>query len=117
MPPRGPDILHISQTKDLVMSSNLIRFAVAAAIAAVPMGAQAIGNNEKGCLVGGAVGGVAGHELGSGNHTLLGAAVGCAAGVVVNKERVKKIDAEKREKQKVARKSYRQERRDVQATR
>ncbi|SRR5258708_28152610 len=99
------------------MNSRLIRFAVAAAIAAVPMGAGAIGNNEKGCLVGGAVGGVAGHELGSGGHTLLGAAAGCAVGVVVNKERVKKIDAEKRQKQKVARKSYRPDPRDAQASR
>ena len=99
------------------MNSNLLRFAVAAAIAAVSLGAQAIGNNEKGCLVGGAVGGVAGHELGSGGHTLLGAAAGCAVGVVVNKERVKKIDAEKRQKQKVARKSYRQDVRDAQASR
>ena len=99
------------------MNSRLIGFAVAAAIAAVPMGASAIGNNEKGCLVGGAVGGVAGHELGSGGHTLLGAAAGCAVGVVVNKERVKKIDAEKRQKQKVARKSHRPDPRDVQASR
>jgi outer membrane lipoprotein SlyB len=91
------------------MNSSLVRFAVAAAIAAVPMGAHAIGNNEKGCLVGGAVGGVAGHSLGSGGHTLLGAAAGCAVGVVVNKERVKRNDAAKRQqqqkqKQKVARK-------------
>ena len=101
------------------MNAKLIRFAVAAAIAAVPMGAHAIGNNEKGCLVGGAVGGIAGHSLGSGSNqnTLLGAAAGCAVGVVVNKERVKKIDAEKRQKQKVARKSYRQDPRDVQASR
>src|SRR5258708_31926569 len=89
------------------MNSRLIRFAVAAAIAAVPMGAGAIGNNEKGCLVGGAVGGVAGHELGSGGHTLLGAAAGCAVGVGVNKEKGKKIDAEERQKQKGARKCYR----------
>ena len=108
------------------MNAKLIRFAVAAAIAAVPMGVHAIGNNEKGCLVGGAVGGIAGHSIGSGSNqnTLLGAAAGCAVGVVVNKERVKKIDAEKRQKlaekrqkQKVARKSYRQDPRDVQASR
>jgi outer membrane lipoprotein SlyB len=96
------------------MNTRLVGFAVAAALAAVPMSAHAIGNNEKGCLVGGAAGGVAGHVLGSGNHTLLGAAVGCAAGVVVNKERVKKIDAKKRQEQKVARKAYRQ---DAQAIR
>jgi len=99
------------------MNSRLIGFAVAAAFAAVPMGAHAMGNNEKGCLVGGAVGGVAGHALGSGGHTLLGAAAGCAVGVVVNKERVKKNDAAKRQNQKVVRKSYRQDGRDVQASR
>src|SRR5438876_1238178 len=58
------------------MNTMLIRFAVAAAIAAAPMGAHALGTHEKGCLVGGAVGGVAGHSLGSGGNTntLLGAA-------------------------------------------
>jgi outer membrane lipoprotein SlyB len=99
------------------MNTMLVRFAVAIAIAALPMGAHALGTNEKGCLVGGAVGGVAGHTLGSGNHTLLGAAAGCAVGVVANKERVKRIDASKKQKQKVARKSYRQDGRDLQASR
>ena len=101
------------------MNSRLIRLAVVAAIAAVPMGAFALGTNEKGCLVGGAVGGVAGHTLGSGSNknTLLGAAAGCGVGVLVNKERVKKIDAEKRQQQKVARKSNRQEGRDQHASR
>jgi uncharacterized protein YcfJ len=95
------------------MNSRLIQFAVAAAIVAAPMGAHAIGNNEKGCLVGGAAGGLAGHSLGNGGHTLLGAAAGCAVGVVVNKERVKRNDAEKRQQQKVARNYHRQDARDV----
>jgi uncharacterized protein YcfJ len=88
------------------MNSRLVGFAVAAAIAAVPMGAQAIGNNEKGCLVGGAIGGVAGHKLGSGSNTntVLGAAAGCGVGVVVNKERVKRNNAKRQQTQKVARK-------------
>ena len=101
------------------MNTMLIRFAVAAAIAAAPMGAHALGTHEKGCLVGGAVGGVAGHSLGSGGNTntLLGAAAGCAVGVVVNKERVKRIDASKKQKQRVARKSYPQDRRELQTSR
>ena len=81
-----------------------IGFAVSAALALAPLGAHALGTNEKGCLVGGAAGGVAGHTLGSGDHTLLGAAIGCGAGVLVNKERVKRIDAKEREKKYAARK-------------
>jgi outer membrane lipoprotein SlyB len=73
------------------MNSRLCRYAVAIAIAAAPMGAFALGNNEKGCLVGGAVGGVAGQAIkGDGKSTLLGAAAGCGVGYLVNKERVKK---------------------------
>ena len=74
---------------------KLVIAAAAAAILAIgPLAALALGTNEKGCLVGGAVGGVAGHAF-SGNKTLLGAAVGCGAGVLINKERVKKVDAKK----------------------
>ena len=73
------------------MNTRLIHFTVAAAIAAAPLGASALGNNEKGCLVGGAVGGVAGQAIkGDTKATLIGAAVGCGAGLLVNKQRVKK---------------------------
>jgi outer membrane lipoprotein SlyB len=69
----------------------MFRFAVAIAIAAVPAGAYALGNNEKGCLVGGAIGGIAGQAIkGDGKSTLIGAGLGCGAGYLVNKERVKK---------------------------
>jgi outer membrane lipoprotein SlyB len=77
------------------MKKPLLAAVLAASILATgPLAALALGTNEKGCLVGGAVGGVAGHAL-SGNKTLLGAAVGCGAGVLINKERVKKVDAKK----------------------
>jgi outer membrane lipoprotein SlyB len=94
------------------MKSRIITFAVAAAIAAVPMGAFALGNNEKGCLVGGAVGGLAGQAIkGDGKSTLLGAAAGCGVGYLVNKERVKKNNeiADLKKRQKVARKVNRDE--------
>ena len=80
------------------MKSHLARFIAAAAIAAAPLASHALGTNEKGCLVGGAAGGVVGHNVGSGNNTLLGAAIGCGAGVLINKERVKKIDAKEHDK-------------------
>jgi hypothetical protein len=64
------------------MKPNSIRYAAALAlVAALPLTASAIGKNEKGCLVGGAVGGVGGHLLG--DHALLGAAAGCGVGAVV----------------------------------
>ena len=81
---------------------NVARLIVAAALAAAPLASHALGTNEKGCLVGGAAGGVVGHNVGSGNNTLLGAAIGCGAGVLINKERVKKIDAKKEEEKRVA---------------
>jgi outer membrane lipoprotein SlyB len=77
---------------------RIIGFVIAAALAAAPFASQALGTNEKGCLVGGAAGGVVGHNVGSGNNTLLGAALGCGAGVLVNKERVKRIDAKEHDK-------------------
>jgi outer membrane lipoprotein SlyB len=98
------------------MNSRIIHFAVVAAIAAVPMGAHALGNNEKGCLVGGAVGGVAGQAIkGDSKSTLLGAAAGCGVGYLVNKERVKKNNEVKdaKKKQRVAETNLRRER-DVQ---
>jgi hypothetical protein len=97
------------------MNSRLIHLAVAAAIVAAPMGAFALGTNEKGCLVGGAVGGVAGHAM-KGEHTLLGAAAGCGVGILVNKERVKKNDqiADSKKKQRVAYSAGRRDERDTQ---
>ena len=81
------------------MKNIAIRFLTVAALAAAPFASHALGTNEKGCLVGGAAGGVAGHLLGSsGTHTAVGAAVGCGAGVLVNKERVKRIDAKEHDK-------------------
>jgi len=77
------------------MKARSITLAVAIAIATAPLGAEALGTNEKGCLVGGAAGGVVGHAV-SGNNTLLGAAIGCGAGVLVNKHRVKKEDEQAR---------------------
>jgi outer membrane lipoprotein SlyB len=94
------------------MTTRLVRFIAAAALAAAPLASHALGTNEKGCLVGGAAGGVVGHNVGSGNHTLLGAALGCGAGVLVNKERVKRIDAKERDK-KVAAQQQRKKRQQV----
>jgi len=77
------------------MKARVISIAAAAAIAVAPLGASALGTNEKGCLVGGAAGGIVGHTV-SGNNTLLGAAIGCGAGVLINKQRVKKEDEQAR---------------------
>ena len=92
---------------------HYIGFIAAAALAAAPLAANALGTNEKGCLVGGAAGGVVGHNVGSGNNTLLGAALGCGAGVLVNKERVKKIDAKERDKKIAERRERERERRQL----
>jgi outer membrane lipoprotein SlyB len=86
------------------MKAQITRFIAAAALAAAPLASHALGTNEKGCLVGGAAGGIVGHNVGSGNNTLLGAAIGCGAGVLVNKERVKRIDAKERDKKYAERK-------------
>ena len=72
------------------MKSKLALCVTAIALAAVPAGAYALGKNEKGCLAGGAIGGLAGHFLGSGNHTAVGAVGGCAVGAVVANERKNK---------------------------
>ena len=77
------------------MKARLITLAVATAIVTAPLGASALGTNEKGCLVGGAAGGLVGHTV-RGNDTLLGAAIGCGAGVLINKQRVKKEDEQAR---------------------
>jgi outer membrane lipoprotein SlyB len=95
------------------MKTHITRIIAIAALAAAPLASHALGTNEKGCLVGGAAGGVAGNVVGSGNHTLLGAALGCGAGVLVNKERVKRIDAKEQEKKVAARKQRERERRQL----
>lgn len=81
---------------------NIARLIAIAALAAAPLASHALGTNEKGCLVGGAAGGVVGHA--AADKGLLGAAIGCGAGVLINKERVKKIDAKEREKKVAERK-------------
>ncbi len=73
------------------MKSKLAIGALALLLAA-PLGASALGKNEKGCLAGGAIGGLGGHLLGSGSttNTVLGAAAGCAVGTVVADNRKQK---------------------------
>ncbi len=92
------------------MKTRLTGIVIAAALAAAPLASHALGTNEKGCLVGGAAGGVVGHNVGSGNNTLLGAAIGCGAGVLINKERVKKIDAKAQDKKVAERRQRERER-------
>lgn len=69
-----------------------------------PMSVIALGKNEKGCLAGGAIGGLGGHFLGSGSttNTVLGAAAGCAVGTVVADSR-KKRDSQSNKRTKTAR--------------
>ena len=73
------------------MTTKLATCAIALLLAA-PLGASALGKNEKGCLAGGAIGGIGGHLLGSGSttNTVLGAAAGCAVGTVVADNRKQK---------------------------
>lgn len=97
------------------MKTKLAVIATAIAIALVPLGANALGKNEKGCLVGGVAGGVAGHFLG--DHALVGAAGGCAVGAVVANEKDKRQQAaNKRYRAKVARHSPRNYPRDTRTT-
>jgi hypothetical protein len=84
------------------MKSRFHSCVIAVVLAALPQGASAIGKNEKGCLVGGAVGGVGGHVLG--DHGLLGAAAGCAVGTVVA-DKNKKKEAAARERTKTAKRA------------
>jgi uncharacterized protein YcfJ len=74
----------------------------AMALAAAPFYSHALGKNEKGCLVGGAAGGLAGHLIGSGStkNTVIGAAGGCAVGTVVAKNKAKKDDAARADERK-----------------
>ena len=102
------------------MKSKLISCAIALLVAAAPISVHALGKNEKGCLIGGAAGGLGGHYLGSGSttNTVLGAVAGCAVGTVVAKERSEKDGAAKaRQRSKVARYSERSQRRELQPIR
>jgi hypothetical protein len=82
---------------------RMMKVVLIAALASLPLGSHALGTNEKGCLVGGAGGALAGNLIGGNSKgTLIGGAVGCGVGIYANKERVKKIDAEKREKDRQA---------------
>jgi len=95
------------------MKSKLATCAIALLLA-VPLGASALGQNEKGCLAGGAIGGIGGHLLGSGSttNTVLGAAAGCAVGTVVADNRKQK-SSHRDDRVKTARYSERdQQRRD-----
>ena len=68
----------------------LLAAGAVAILVGTPLSVIAIGKNEKGCLAGGAIGGIGGHFLGSGNHALIGAAAGCAVGTVVADNKKKK---------------------------
>ena len=95
------------------MKSILAIGAIALALAAAPFTAEAIGKNEKGCLAGGAIGGVGGAVLGSGDHALLGAVAGCAVGAVVADERKhKETRAEARDRESRERREARDSKRD-----
>jgi len=91
------------------MKAKATSFVVAALLAALPLGASAIGKNEKGCLVGGAVGGVGGHLIGG--HGLLGAAAGCGVGALVANDQKKKEGEAKRHED-AAKKEARREHRE-----
>jgi NADPH:quinone reductase-like Zn-dependent oxidoreductase len=93
------------------MKSILASCMAALALVAAPIGAHALGKNEKGCLVGGAAGGVGGKLLG--DHPILGAAAGCAVGTVVAKNKSKKEQtADKQKRSDTARNSSRPQRRE-----
>ena len=96
------------------MKARLVSCAVALMMAA-PISVYALGQNEKGCLAGGAIGGLGGHFIGSGSttNTVLGAAAGCAVGTVVAKNKSEKQrSASARERAKTARYNDRDHRRE-----
>jgi hypothetical protein len=92
------------------MKSILVSCVAPLALVGAPIGAHALGKNEKGCLVGGAAGGVGGKLLG--DHPVLGAAAGCAAGTVVAKNKAKKEQAADRQKRSKSARNSRPQRRD-----
>lgn len=86
------------------MRSTCTSMILGIALAALPLAGHALGKNEKGCLVGGAAGGVGGKLLG--DHPILGAAAGCAVGTYVARDRdLKDRQAERREHAKDAHRS------------
>ena len=92
------------------MKAKTFTLVLAAAVAFVADDAYGLGKKDKGCLVGGAAGGVGGHVLG--DHALLGAAAGCAVGAIVaDKRDQKQQDAKKREEEQ-RKHAYREHRRD-----
>ncbi len=97
---------------DTTMNAKWACLAGALALALTPLTAEALGRNEKGCLVGGAAGGVGGKLLG--DHPVLGAAAGCAVGTYVARDRALKerqAQKHKRQRSKVARNSREREER------
>lgn len=88
------------------MNARIIGFAVATAVALLSPDAHALGKKEKGCLVGGAAGGIGGKVLA--DHALIGAAAGCAVGTIVADKRDQKQQAAKRreEQDRVARRRH-----------
>ena len=94
------------------MKAILVSCVAALALMAAPIGAYALGKNEKGCLVGGVAGGIGGKLLG--DHPVIGAAAGCAVGTVVAKNKDKKEQAAAKDKRsRTARNSSRPQRRDA----
>src|SRR5690349_16084540 len=87
---RADAMLEASQ-EDFDMDKRIIGFFVATAVATAPLSSYALGTNEKGCLVGGAGGALAGNLIGgSSKGTLIGGALGCGVGIYANKQRVNK---------------------------
>ena len=87
------------------MNVKIASWLAALALAAAPLTGHALGKNEKGCLVGGAAGGVGGHLLG--NHALLGAAAGCAVGTYVARDKaLKERQAQERRHRQHAKSSH-----------
>jgi outer membrane lipoprotein SlyB len=89
--------------KGIRMKKRLAAIAAMAILVGTPMSVIALGKNEKGCLAGGAIGGLGGHLIGSGSttNTVLGAAAGCAVGTVVADKR-KKSSSRSNERSKTA---------------
>ena len=93
------------------MKAKIITLALAAAtLAFVADDANALGKKEKGCLVGGAAGGVGGAVLA--DHALIGAAAGCAVGTIVADKRDKNDQAHKKQHERDARRDDRERRRE-----
>ena len=92
------------------MKAKIVTLAVALAAVVAAQDAYGLGKKEKGCLVGGAAGGIGGAVLA--DHGLLGAAAGCAVGTIVADQRDQKQQAEKKRNEQQARHEYRERRRE-----